>query len=143
MPQLNAYLSFDGRCAEAMRFYERVIGGKLEALITYAQTPMGDHPVPPSHAERIMHARLVHPDFTLMAGDAPPGVAYPGIHGVMMTLTYPTAAEAKRVFEALADGGKVNMPLGETFWADAFGMAIDRFGTPWGVNGGMRPTHAP
>lgn len=142
MPQLNAYLSYDGNCAEAMKFYARVLGARLEALITYAQAPQGSGqpPTPPSHADRIMHAYLVHPDFALMAGDMPPGMPYQGIHGVMMTLTYPTAAEARRVFDALAEGGgKINMPMGETFWADAFGMLTDRFGTPWGINGGSKP----
>jgi PhnB protein len=137
MPQLNAYLSFDGNCAEAMRFYARVLDARLEALITYGQTP-ADMPTPASHADRIMHAYLVHPDFALMAGDTPPGIPYQGVSGVMMTLTYPTAAEAQRVFAALAEGGNVTMPLGETFWADAFGMVTDRYGTPWGVNGGAR-----
>ena len=139
MPQLNAYLSFDGTCAEAMRFYERVLGAKLEALITYGQMPMGERPVPPEHADRVMHAYLVHPDFSLMAGDVPPGVSYAGVHGVMLALTYPTAGEARAIFAALAEGGTVNMPLAETFWADTFGMVIDRFGTPWGVNGGAKP----
>ena len=142
MPQLNAYLSFDGDCTEAMKYYARVLGAKLEALITYADVPGGDAPLPPSHATRIMHACLVHPDFSLMAGDTPPGVPYKGVSGVMMTLTYPTAAEGRRVFEALAEGGRVTMPLAETFWADIFGMVTDRFGTPWGINGGSkkRPT---
>jgi len=142
MPQLNAYLSFDGDCTEAMKYYARVLGAKLEALITYADVPGGDAPLPPSHATRIMHACLVHPDYSLMAGDTPPGVPYKGVSGVMMTLTYPTAAEAGRVFEALAEGGRVTMPLAETFWADIFGMVTDRFGTPWGINGGSktRPT---
>lgn len=142
MPQLNAYLSFDGDCAEAMKYYARVLGARLEALITYADVPGGDAPTPPSHAARIMHACLVHPDFSLMAGDTPPGVPYKGVSGVMMTLTYPTAAEARRVFEALANGGRVTMPRAETFWADTFGMVTDRFGTPWGINGGSktRPT---
>lgn len=141
MPQLNAYLSYDGNCAEAMKFYARVLGAKVEALITYAETPAGGGPpVPASHAHRIMHAHLVHKDFSLMAGDVPPGMPYQGIQGAMMTLTYPTAAEARRVFDALCEGGgKVNMPIGETFWAEAFGMLTDRFGTPWGVNGGMKP----
>ena len=138
MPQLNAYLSFDGNCAEAMKFYARVLDAKLEALISYAQMPC-DQPPPPSHAERIMHAYLVHPDFSLMAGDTPPGIPYQGINGVMMTLTYPTAAESRSVFTALAEGGKITMPLAETFWAESFGMVTDRFGTPWGINGGPKP----
>jgi PhnB protein len=139
MPQLNPYLSFDGNCTQAMKFYERVFDAKLDALITYSQMPMGDKPVPASHANRVMHAHLAHPDFSLMAGDTPPGVPHTGMHGIMLTLTYPTAEAARRVFGALAEGGKINMPLGETFWADAFGMVVDRFGTPWGINGGMKP----
>jgi PhnB protein len=138
MPQLNAYLAYDGTCAEVMKFYARVLDAKLEALITYGQMP-GEQPPPAEHADRVMHAYLVHKDFSLMAGDTPPGMPYQGIQGVSMTLSYPTAAEGKRVFAALADGGKVTMPLSETFWAESFGMLIDRFGTPWAVNGGMKP----
>jgi PhnB protein len=138
MPQLHAYLSYDGNCADAMRFYAQVLGAELKALITYAQAPQAQ-PVPAQAADRIMHAYLVHPDFALMAGDAPLGMPYAGIQGVMMTLTYPHADEARRVFAALAEGGKVNMPLTETFWAETFGMLIDRFGTPWGINGGPKP----
>jgi PhnB protein len=141
MPQLNAYLSFDGNCAEAMAFYARLFGARVEALIPFGQMPHGQ-PVPSEFADKIMHASLVHADFSLMAGDVPPGVAYAGVKGVMMALTYDTAAEARRVFDALAEGGTVHMPLGETFWADAFGMCTDRFGTPWGVNGGSKPMPA-
>jgi PhnB protein len=137
MTQLCAYLSYNGNCAEAMAFYARVLDAKVEALITYAQMPDGD-PVPPEHADRIMHAHLVHPDFALMAGDTPPGVPFEGIKGAMLALTYPSAAEARRIFAALAEGGSVQMPLGETFWAEAFGMVTDRFGTPWGINGGPK-----
>ena len=140
MPQLNAYLSFDGTCTQAMKYYERVLGGKLEKLITYGQMPMGDQPCPPSHSDRVMHAYLAHKDFGLMAGDTPPGVPHTGMHGVMLALTYPSAEEGRRVFAALADGGTVQMPLGETFWAESFGMVTDRFGTAWGVNGGPKPT---
>ncbi len=137
MPQLNAYLSFPGTCAEAMKFYAQVLDAKLEALITYSEMP-GDQPVPPGHADRIMHAYLVHPDFALMAGDTPPGTPEREVSGVMMTLTDPTADEGRRVFNALAEGGKISMPLGETFWAEAFGMVVDRFGIPWGDNGGSK-----
>ncbi|KRC04219.1 3-demethylubiquinone-9 3-methyltransferase [Hydrogenophaga sp. Root209] len=135
--QLCAYMSYDGDCADAMKFYAQVLGAKLEALITYGDMP-GEMPVPAEHANRVMHAYLVHSDFALMAGDAPPGVPFAGIQGCMLAITYPAVAEATRVFNALADGGKVTMPLAETFWADTFGMVTDRFGTPWGVNGGPR-----
>lgn len=137
MPQLCAYLSFNGDCADAMRFYADLLGAKLEALMTYGQMPGGE-PVPPEHAGKIMHAYLVHPDFALMAGDAMPGVPFDGMKGVMLAITYPTAGEAERIYQALAEGGTVQMPLGETFWADRFGMVTDRFGTAWAVNGGPR-----
>ena len=71
MPKLNAYLSFDGTCAEAMKYYARLLDAKLEALITYEQAS-SQMPCPPGAGQRIMHAYLVHPDFELMAGDAPP-----------------------------------------------------------------------
>jgi PhnB protein len=137
MPQLNAYLSFDGQCVEAMKFYADILGGKLDALITYGDMP-GDQPCPASHKGRIMHANLTHPDFVLMAGDTPPGVPFEGMKGVMMTLSYDSAAEARSVFDKLAAGGTVTMPLAETFWAETFGMVTDRFGTGWGVNGGSK-----
>lgn len=137
MPTLNAYLSFDGNCAAAMKFYERVLDAKLETQITYAEAPM-EQPCAPGASDRIMHAHLVHKDFSLMAGDTPPGVPYTGVNGVMLALTYPTAAEAQRVFTALAEGGTVTMPPTETFWADSFGMVTDRFGIPWGINGGNK-----
>lgn len=139
MPQLAAYLSYDGNCAEAMKFYAKLLGAQVDTLITYGQAPMGDQPCPPSHADRVMHAHLVHKDFSLMAGDVPPGDSYKGIVGAMLALSFDTAAEGNRIFNALADGGTVTMPLAETFWAESFGMVTDRFGTPWGVNGGMKP----
>jgi PhnB protein len=137
MPQLCAYLSFDGTCAEAMAFYARVLDAKLDAPITYGEMPEGE-PVPPEHAGRIMHAYLVHTDFALMAGDAMPGMPFEGMKGVMLTLTYPGVSDAERVFQALAEGGRVQMPLGPTFWAERFGMLTDRFGTAWAVNGGPK-----
>jgi PhnB protein len=131
------YLFFDGNCAEAMRFYERALGGKLEALMTHAQSPVAAQ-TPPGSANRIMHASLNLGDHRLMASDAMPG-HYEGMKGFSLSLSYPTAAEAKRVFDALAEGGKVTMPLDKTFWAEAFGMLVDRFGTPWMVNGNLTP----
>lgn len=135
--QLSAYLAYDGNCAEAMKFYAQLFNARLEALITYGDMP-DEMPVPPENAQLVMHAYLVHPDFVLMAGDHTPGTPFTGIQGCMMAVTFPTVAEAERVFKALSDGGKVTMPLTETFWADTFGMVTDRFGTPWGINGGPR-----
>jgi PhnB protein len=139
MPQLDSYLFFDGNCAEAMRFYERALGGKLEILMTHAQSPAAAQ-TPPGSANRIMHARLVIDGRALMASDAMVGERYEGMKNFSLSLVYGTVAEAKRVFEVLAEGGKIKMPMQKTFWAEAFGMLVDRFGTPWMVNGAMSST---
>jgi PhnB protein len=135
MPQLDTYLIFDGTCAEAMRFYERTLGGRKLDLMTHAESPMAAQ-TPPESANRIMHARLVLEDRILMASDSMPG-HYHGMTGFHLSLTYPDVADAQRVFEALAAGGRVTMPLQKTFWAETFGMLVDRFGTPWMVNGAL------
>ena len=75
----------------------------------------------------------------LEPADAPHGVRHEGIRGVSITLNYDTPDEARRIFEALGEGGTVTMAMAPTFWAQAFGMLTDRFGTPWIVNGGMQP----
>jgi PhnB protein len=138
MPQLNAYLGFNGNCAEAVQFYAAVLGAKVELLLRVRDSPMAPDS-PPEVQDQVMHAYVSHPSgFSFMAGDSM-GMPYEGIKGVSMTLNYDTVAEARRVFEALADGGTVTMALGESFWADIFGMLTDRFGVPWIVNGGMRP----
>ena len=83
-----------------------------------------------------MHACVVVEDRRLMASDWMSPEPYPGINGVSISLVYPTVEEAKRKFEALAEGGKVIMPLDKTFWVESFGMLTDKFGTNWMVNGG-------
>ena len=136
MSQLDSYLFFNGTCADAMRFYERTLGGKLEMMMTHAQSPMAGQ-TPPGSADRILHARLVIDGRVLMASDSMVGQPYEGMKGFSLSLIYPTVAEAKRAFDALAAGGKITMPLDKTFWAEAFGMLVDRFGTPWMINGAM------
>jgi PhnB protein len=136
MPQLDVYLTFSGNCADAMRFYERTLNGKLEMLMTHAESPMAAQ-APPGSADRIMHARLVIDGRVLMASDSMVGQPYEGMKGFSLSLIYPTVADAQRVFDALAKGGQVHMPLQKMFWAEAFGMLVDRFGTPWMINGGM------
>lgn len=134
MLQLDTYLFFDGNCAEAMRFYERTLGGKL-FMMTHGESPMAAQ-TPPGSADRIMHARLDLDGRMLMASDAMVGQAYEGMHGFSLSLVYPTVEEARKVFDALADKGKVTMPMQETFWVEVFGMLTDRFGTAWMLNGG-------
>jgi PhnB protein len=136
MPQLDVYLTFNGNCADAMRFYERTLNGKLEMLMTHAESPIVAQ-APPGSADRIMHARLVIDGRVLMASDSMVGQPYEGMKGFSLSLIYPTVADAQRVFDALAEGGQVHRPLQKMFWAEAFGMLVDRFGTPWMINGGM------
>lgn len=135
MPVLDSYLFFNGNCAQAVRFYEATLGGKLEMMMTYAQSPQPEH-CPAGSEDRIMHASLKIDGRSLMASDVPAGESYAGMNGFSLSLNYSSADEARRVFDKLAEGGKVTMPLGKTFWAEAFGMLTDRFGTPWMVGGG-------
>jgi PhnB protein len=135
--QLNAYLFFDGNCAEAMRFYERLLGGKMEMMMTHAESPTAAETATCAGPDRIMHARLVFDGGVLMASDAMANQPYDAMKGFTLSLIYQTADEARRVFSALADGGQIRMPMEKTFWAEAFGMLVDRFGTPWMVGGGM------
>lgn len=126
------YLWFNGTCAEAFRFYEKALGGKIVDMTTHAGTPMsGD--VAADWQDRIMHAAMKVGEATIMASDIPPG-QYKPAQGLTVSLHVSTAEEAERIFAALADGGTVTMPLGKTFWADRFGMLTDRFGTPWMIN---------
>ncbi len=144
MQQFIPYLAFDGNCADAMRFYAKTLGARLD-IMTNGQSPYADQ-TPKEHLDRVMHARLDLQDGnSLYAGDCPPGMPYTGIHGVSVCLHFDTTAEAQRVFNTLLEGGKVTMAWGETFWARGFGMLIDKFGCPWIVNGEMIPvamTHA-
>jgi len=135
MTQAIAYLAFDGNCADAMRFYEQVLHGKLEVLMSGADSPMAAM-IPREFAHRILHARLALPGGGLLyGGDAPAHVPYEGIKGVAIAIDFATVAEAEAVFAALSAGGQVTMPMNPTFWAKRFGMLTDRFGTPWIVNG--------
>jgi PhnB protein len=121
-----------------MRFYERALDGKLELMMSCADSPMAAQ-VPKEFAHRIMHARLALPGgATLYAGDAM-GQTYQGIHGVSITLNYGSVADARTIFERLADGGKVTMAMAPTFWARSFGMVTDKFGAHWIVNGELLP----
>src|SRR5215467_752077 len=114
MPPINAYLFFDGTCADAMRFYERVLGGKLNVM-TAGDSPVADT-MPPGSADRVLHSHLAFDGGTLMASDWMAGRPYERMQGFSLSLAYPAAADAKRIFDALAEGGKVTMPFEKTFW---------------------------
>lgn len=135
MAQFEPYLCFNGNCADAMRFYERTLGGKIEMMMKFSEAPPQPGQ-PPMQGDGIMHASMTLDGFRLMASDNPPGMAYEPMKGITVSLSYKTAAEGRRIFDALAEGGHVVMPFDRTFWADGFGMVVDKFGTPWMVNAG-------
>ena len=138
MAQFEPYLSFDGNCAEAIRFYEQTLGAKVEMQMTYGEAPPmpGQPATTGDAARRIMHVSLLLEGHRLMASDMPPGMPFPGMKGMTVSLAYEDVAKGRSIFEALAAGGSVTMPYGKTFWAEGFGMCTDRFGTPWMVNAG-------
>jgi PhnB protein len=130
--QLNPYLTFNGQCEAAFKFYERCLGGKIEAMIPHAGTPAEQH-VPQEWRKKILHARLTVGGEVLMGSDAPPD-RYEEPKGFSVSLQIKEPADAERIFAALAENGVVRMPLQQTFWAARFGMLVDRFGTPWMIN---------
>lgn len=139
---LTPYLSFDGNTREAFAFYAKALGAKIETMMSYDEMPAsaaaeaGCAEGPPAGGNAIMHACLALPGGAMLfAGDAPPGMPYEGIKGVMLAIQYDTVGQAHDAFMALAQGGQVTMPLAPAFWAKAFGMLTDRFGVNWAVNG--------
>lgn len=130
--QMNPYLFFDGQCEEAFKFYAKLLGGKIEAMMTHEGTPAADQ-VPAEWRSKIIHARLNLGGQILMASDAPPDRQQKP-QGFSINISVESPAEAERLFHALEENGAVTMPIGETFWATRFGMLTDRFGIPWMIN---------
>ena len=130
--QLNPYLTFNGQCEAAFKFYEQCLGGKIVAMLTHAGTPAEEH-VPSEWRNKILHARLSVGDSTLMGSDAPPE-RYEEPKGFSVQLGIQDPLDAERKFQALAENGTVRMPIQKTFWAARFGMLVDKFGIPWMVN---------
>lgn len=129
-------LSFRGECREAFEFYAKVLGGEITAAMTYSDGPP-DMPIGPECRDMLMHCWLQVGDQAIMGSDAPPEFAPPPDqlkNGFDVTLHTDDVAEARRWYEALAEGGQPTMPFGETFWSAGFGMLTDRFGVPWMVN---------
>lgn len=130
--QLNPYLFFTGQCEEAFKFYEKLLGGKIEAMMTHEGTPAADH-VPAEWRKKILHARLSINGQIIMASDAPPGRQQKP-QGFSISIGVKDPADAERIFNALAENGRISMPLEKTFWAQRYGMLTDRFGIPWMIN---------
>ncbi len=130
--QLNPYFHFNGDCEVAFKFYEQVLGGKIESLISHEGMP-GASQLPAEWRSKIMHARMIIGEQAIMGMDAPPE-RYQKPQGFHASISLAEPAEAERIFHALAEGGIQTMPIQETFWSVRFGMLVDRFGIPWMIN---------
>ncbi|MFZ3307892.1 MAG: VOC family protein [Xanthobacteraceae bacterium] len=129
--KVQPYLSFAGRCDEAIEFYKKAIGAKVEMLMRFKEAP-DQSMVSPGNADKVMHAALRAGDTMLLMSDGRcTGDA--NFHGIALALSVATEVDADRIFGALSEGGKVNMPLTKTFFSPRFGMLADKFGVGWMV----------
>ncbi len=128
---IRIYLFFNGDCEAAFRTYEKHLGGRDVMLMRYGGSP-GEAAVPADWKDKVMHGSMRLGDVMLLASDAPPG-RYDRPQGFRVNLAAETPEQARRMFDALADGGTVEMALEKTFFAPAFGQLRDRFGIPWQV----------
>ena len=129
--QISIHLHFDGQCEVAFRFYQRLLGGEITTMMKYGDSPLADT-VEPRWRDRILHATLKLGDQELLGADVMPK-DYARPQGFSVLLSLGGLAEAKRVFDALADGGRIHMPFQKTFWSEGFGVVTDRFGAPWEI----------
>jgi PhnB protein len=130
--QMSTYLSFRGDCEAAFTFYQRCLGGQLGPIFRYGGSPAADQ-APADWQDKVMHGSVTVGGQVLMGADIVPD-RYEPTRGVSLSLQMNDPAEAERIFGELAEGGRVRMPLEKTFWAERFGMVVDRFGIPWLVN---------
>jgi PhnB protein len=130
--QVNPYLFYNGNCETALKFYEKALGAKIEAILTYEGGP-DEMQIPPDYKKKVMHAKITIDGAAIMASDAPPGHFHPP-QGFSVSLQVEDPADAERRFKALSEGGTVNLPFGKTFFSKGFGMCVDKFGAPWMVN---------
>jgi PhnB protein len=129
--RISIHLWFDGQCEAAFGFYQRLLGGEITTMMKYGDSPLADT-VEPRWRDRILHATLRLGDQELLGADVMPK-DYARPRGFCALLSLRGLAEAKRVFDALADGGSIQMPLQKTFWSEGFGVVTDRFGVPWEI----------
>jgi PhnB protein len=127
--QLYTYLNYGGNCAQAFRFYEQHLGGKITMMMTHGESPNQEQ-VPPGWKDAILHARMEIGGTELLAADIPPDRFQP-MRSAYLTLTVDSNEEAERVYALLSESGQIFMPMQETFFAHRFAMLRDRFGTSW------------
>lgn len=131
--RINTYLSFDGDTREALTFYKELLGGELTAMNGFADMP-GCEELARANPDGIMHGCLDLGAMCIMGTDATPAHPYKGIEGASLVIDVEAPARAEKLFAALAEGGRVTMPLGPTPWAQKYGMLVDRFGVSWMLN---------
>ena len=134
--QIANYLTFSGDCEAAFKHYEKLLGGKIQFMMRWGEAPpdaCGGEAPQVEMRDRVMHVCMSVGQSTVMGSDSPPQ-HYQKPQGNWVSLSVDSAAEAERVYKGLSEGATVIMPLEKTFWAEKFGMLIDRFGTPWMVN---------
>jgi PhnB protein len=132
MKDINIYLTFDGNCREAMKFYAKCLGGELQ-LMPFSEEMCGGK-VPEDAKDKIMHARLTKGSMILMASDNPPGMPVRQGDNFSINLNCESQQEIEKLFEAIGEKGKTIMALQKTFWAESFGMLTDQFGINWMFN---------
>ncbi|WP_095081794.1 VOC family protein [Mesorhizobium sophorae] len=126
---MQPYLFFKGECEDAFKLYATCLGGKIEAMLSYEGTPAADH-VPAELRSKIINARLAVGNTVLLGTDVSPD-RYHEPQGFSVALPVDSPTEAERVFQALAEGGTVRIPLEQNFFAVRYGTLVDRFGIPW------------
>jgi PhnB protein len=129
---VQPYLFFDGRAEEAIEYYRRTLGAEVEMLLRFKDSPEPTNCAPPGSGDKVMHAAIRIGGTTVLASDGRCG-GQPSFQGFALSLTVPDEATADRRFNALADGGQVQVPLTKTFFSPRFGMVADRFGVSWMV----------
>jgi len=130
--QVQPYLSFEGNCEAASEFYRRALGAEVTMLMRFKDAP-DPSMCSPGSENKVMHMSLRIGESTVLASDGR-CTGKPSFQGIALSLTVPNEAEAERRFNALADGGQVQMPLAKTFFSPSFGMVADRFGVSWMVS---------
>jgi len=134
--QVKSYLSFEGRCEEALEFYKKAVGAEVKALMRFRENPDFQNGAPPEGClgpgaeDKVMHSEFRIGETTLMATDGM-NSGKANFAGTSQALLVASADEADRCFNALSEGGQVMMPLAKTFCSEKFGMTTDRFGVPW------------
>jgi PhnB protein len=130
--QLTPYLSFNGDCETAFTFYAQSLGARRGPVFRYGESPMANE-APPGWSDKIMHGSLTIGGQVVMGADIPSD-RYEAPKGISLSLQITSVDESERIFRDLAREGQTIVPLAKTFWAERFGMVVDRFGIPWLIN---------